>query len=58
MEFATFFVRAYRDTLMARLGKLIDDAGVLCLVRAYLNTGIVEDVVVAERQRARHKAVR
>lgn len=58
LEFATFFDWAHRDTLMARLGKRIDDAGVLCLVRAYLNTGIVEDVVVAERQRARHKAGR
>lgn len=49
VDLAKFFDRVNHDILMDRLGKRIDDAGVLWLVRAYLNAGIMDDGVVVER---------
>lgn len=49
VDLAKFFDRVNHDILMDRLGKRIADAGVLRLVRAYLNAGIMEGGVVVER---------
>jgi RNA-directed DNA polymerase len=49
VDLAKFFDRVNHDILIDRLGKRIDDAGVIRLVRAYLNAGIMEGGVVAER---------
>ena len=47
------------DILIDRLKKRIDDAGVIRLIRAYLNSGIMSDSVVLERGiRAHHKVDR
>jgi RNA-directed DNA polymerase len=46
-----FFDRVNHDILIDRLKKRIDDAGVIRLVRAYLNAGIMDGGVVVERHR-------
>jgi len=51
VDLAKFFDRVNHDILMDRLQKRIDDAGVIRLVRAYLNAGIMDGGVVIERQR-------
>ncbi len=43
------FDRVNHDILIDRLRKRIDDAGVIRLIRAYLNSGIMSDGVVVER---------
>jgi RNA-directed DNA polymerase len=43
------FDRVHHDILIDRLKKRVDDAGVLRLVRAYLNAGIMDGGVVAAR---------
>ena len=43
------FDRVNHDILIDRLGKRIGDAGIVRLVRAYLNSGIMRDGVVQER---------
>ena len=48
VDLAKFFDRVNHDILMDRLGKRIDDAGVIRLVRAYLNAGIMEGGVVMQ----------
>ena len=49
VDLSKFFDRVNHDILMDRLGKRIDDAGVIRLVRAYLNAGIMDGGVVIER---------
>ena len=49
VDLEKFFDRVNHDILMDRLGKRIDDAGVLRLIRAYLNSGIMSEGVVLER---------
>lgn len=49
VDLTKFFDRVNHDILMDRLGKRIDDAGVIRLVRAYLNAGIMDGGVVIER---------
>ena len=49
VDLAKFFDRVNHDILMDRLRRRIDDAGVIRLVRAYLNAGIMDGGVVAER---------
>lgn len=49
VDLAKFFDRVNHDILIDRLGKRIDDAGVIRLVRAYLNAGIMGGGVVVER---------
>src|SRR6201996_1158095 len=44
-----FFDRVNHDILIDRLQKRIDDAGVIRLVRAYLNSGIMDGGVVQQR---------
>jgi retron-type reverse transcriptase len=44
-----FFDRVNHDILIDRLQKRIDDAGIIRLIRAYLNSGIMSDGVVLER---------
>ena len=44
-----FFDRVNHDILIDRLKKRIDDAGIIRLIRAYLNSGIMSDGVVVER---------
>ena len=51
VDLAKFFDRVNHDILIDRLRKRIDDAGVLWLIRAYLNAGIMAGGVVMERQR-------
>ena len=51
VDLSKFFDRVNHDILMDRLGKRIDDAGVIRLVRAYLNAGIMDGGVVTERQK-------
>ncbi len=49
VDLEKFFDRVNHDILMDRLQKRIADAGVLRLIRAYLNSGIMRDGVVQER---------
>jgi RNA-directed DNA polymerase len=45
-----FFDRVNHDILIDRLQKRIPDAGVIRLIRAYLNSGMMSEGVVQERQ--------
>jgi RNA-directed DNA polymerase len=49
VDLAQFFDRVNHDILMDRLGKRIEDAAVLRLIRTYLNAGIMSGGVVLER---------
>ena len=49
VDLEKFFDRVNHDILIDRLSKRIDDAGVIRLIRAYLNSGIMRDGVVQER---------
>jgi RNA-directed DNA polymerase len=49
VDLAKFFDRVNHDILIDRLQKRIGDAGVIRLVRAYLNAGIMDGGVVVER---------
>ena len=49
VDLEKFFDRVNRDILMGRLQKRIGDAGLLRLIRAYLNSGIMQDGVVVSR---------
>jgi len=49
VDLAKFFDRVNHDILIDRLQRRIEDAGVIRLVRAYLNAGIMEGGVVSER---------
>ena len=51
VDLEKFFDRVNHDILIDRLSKRIDDAGVIRLIRAYLNSGIMNDGVVQERTR-------
>lgn len=49
VDLEKFFDRVNHDILIDRLQKRIPDAGVIGLIRAYLNSGIMRDGVVLER---------
>lgn len=49
VDLAKFFDRVNHDILIDRLNRRIDDAGVVRLVRAYLNAGIMDGGVVVDR---------
>lgn len=49
VDLSKFFDRVNHDILMDRLRKRVNDAGLLRLVRAYLNAGIMDGGVVSER---------
>ena len=49
VDLEKFFDRVNHDILIDRLKKRIDDAGVIRLIRAYLNAGIMDGGVVVER---------
>jgi len=49
VDLEKFFDRVNHDILIDRLEKRIGDAGVIRLIRAYLNSGIMKDGVVEER---------
>lgn len=49
VDLEKFFDRVNHDILIERLKKRIGDAGVIRLIRAYLNSGIMMDGVVQER---------
>ena len=49
MDLEKFFDRVNHDILIDRLRKRIDDVGIIRLIRAYLNSGIMNDGVVLER---------
>jgi len=51
VDLEKFFDRVNHDILIDRLSKRIDDAGVIRLIRAYLNAGIMDCGVVMERQK-------
>ena len=51
VDLEKFFDRVNHDILIDRLRKRIDDAGVIRLIRAYLNAGIMAGGVVMERQK-------
>ncbi len=51
VDLEKFFDRVNHDILIERLRKRIDDAGVIRLIRAYLNAGIMAGGVVMERQK-------
>lgn len=49
VDLAKFFDRVNHDILIDRFRKRIEDAGVIRLIRAYLNAGIMDGGVVSER---------
>lgn len=49
VDLSKFFDRVNHDILIDRLWKRVDDAGVIRLVRAYLNSGIMDGGVVLAR---------
>ena len=49
VDLAKFFDRVNHDILIDRLKRRIDDAGVIGLIRAYLNAGIMDGGVVVDR---------
>ena len=49
VDLSKFFDRVNHDILIDRLRKRVDDAGVIRLVRAYLNAGIMDGGVVVKR---------
>lgn len=49
VDLEKFFDRVNHDILIDRLKRRIDDAGVIRLIRAYLNAGIMEGGVVIDR---------
>lgn len=49
VDLERFFDRVNHDILMGRLKKRMGDAGVLRLIRAYLNSGIMQDGIVQLR---------
>jgi group II intron reverse transcriptase/maturase len=49
VDLSKFFDRVNHDILIDRLRKRVNDAGVIRLVRAYLNAGIMDGGVVIER---------
>jgi RNA-directed DNA polymerase len=49
VDLAQFFDRVNHDILIDRLKKRIDDAGVIRLIRVYLNSGIMDHGVVRSR---------
>ena len=49
VDLSRFFDRVNHDILIDRLRKRIDDAGVIRLIRAYLNSGIMDHGVVQSR---------
>lgn len=50
VDLAKFFDRVNHDILMDRFRRRVDDAGVIRLIRAYLNAGIMDGGVVMDRQ--------
>jgi RNA-directed DNA polymerase len=50
VDLEKFFDRVNHDILIDRLRKRVPDEGIIRLVRAYLNSGIMSDGVVQERQ--------
>jgi len=51
VDLEKFFDRVNHDILIDRLQKRIGDAGVIRLIRAYLNSGMMSDGVVQQRDR-------
>ena len=49
VDLAKFFDRVNHDILIDRLRKRIDDAGLIRLIRAYLNAGIMDGGMVVDR---------
>ncbi len=49
VDLANFFDRVNHDILIERLRRRIDDAGVIRLMRAYLNAGIMDGGLVLDR---------
>lgn len=49
VDLEKFFDRVNHDILIDRLKKRIDDAGIIRLIRAYLNSGIMSGGIVQER---------
>jgi RNA-directed DNA polymerase len=49
VDLSKFFDRINHDILIDRFSKRIDDAGVIRLIRAYLNAGVMDGGVVMER---------
>lgn len=49
VDLAKFFDRVNHDILIDRFSRRIDDAGVIRLIRAYLNAGIMAGGVVSDR---------
>ena len=49
VDLEKFFDRVNHDSLMGRLQTRIGEAGVLRLIRAYLNSGIMQDGIVVSR---------
>lgn len=51
VDLSQFFDRVNHDIMMSRISKRIADAGVIRLIRAYLNGGIMDGGVVIDRDR-------
>ena len=51
VDLEKFFDRVNHDILIDRLRKRIEDPGIIGLIRAYLNSGILSEGIVHERER-------
>jgi RNA-directed DNA polymerase len=49
VDLSKFFDRVNHDILIERLRRRVDDAGIIRLIRAYLNSGIMDNGVVQSR---------
>ncbi|MDO8777298.1 MAG: group II intron reverse transcriptase/maturase [Burkholderiaceae bacterium] len=55
VDLEKFFDRVNHDILIDRLQRRIHDAGVIRLIRAYLNSGIMSDGVAVKREQGTHQ---
>jgi RNA-directed DNA polymerase len=58
LDLEKFFDRVNHDILMGRIAQRINDPRLLCLIRAFLNAGVMENGLVSPTDEGTRKAVR